>query len=137
MGGGARMRGLRGELPVAATMACGGGELGAWPRRPWLSAGRQGEHRVACASDAGATWAQAGGWRAAVRDARGVQSRRPASAQRRWRGGELEKIRERATRPREEDKDARTESEDRRRGDAWSCRRAVGRGMGSTGENRE
>ena len=68
---------------------------------------------------------------------RGVQSRRPASAQRRWRGDELEKIRERATRPREEDKDAHTESEDRRRGDAWSHRRAVGRGMGSTGENME
>ena len=106
-------------------MACGGDELGLWPRQPWLSAGRQGEHRVACASDAGAAWAQAGGWRAAARDARGVQSRRPASAQRRWRGGELEKIRERATRPREEDKDARTESEDRRCGDAWSRRRRV------------
>ena len=119
-------------------MACGGGELGPWPRRPWLSAGRQGEHRVACASDAGAAWAQAGGWHAAARDARGVQSRRPASAQRRWRGGELEKIRERATRPREEDKDTRTESEDRRRGNVWSRLRRVvvwaayGKEQGST-----
>ena len=118
-------------------MACGGDELGLWPRRPWLSTGRQGEHRVACASDAGAAWAQAGGWRAAARDSRGMQSRRPVSAQRRWRGDDLEKSRERATRPREEDKDARTESEDRRRGGAWSRRQAVGRGMGSTGENRE
>ena len=73
-----------------------------------------------------------------MRDARGVQSRRPASAQRRWRGDELEKIWEWAMRPREEDKDARMESKDRRRGDAWSRRRRVvvwaayGKEQGST-----
>ena len=72
-----RRWGLRSELGGAAAMAYDDGELGPWLRQPWLSTGRQGEHRVACASDAGAAWAQAGGWRAACR----------AGGQRAHRGG--------------------------------------------------